>query len=339
VRKTLSLAFLITAVALLSNGCIRKVTVAELLPVNPDISTEELLKRVNAYSEVKTFSAQTDIYVRNYFTGVGNKADEYPSASGLLRLQRPENIRMYVSFYGAKVADMVTDGRDFKVAIYRPESKRRFVFGSNLKAIDRLDPEELKSQTDSQLKEAGGLANLRPQHITDSFLIKPITSDDHTAIFREEVHKEEYLYEPGKKKRLINRTYSVIYVLERNDNGQFYLRRKFWFDRTSNGTPLVRQQTFENGVGKLASDITYEKWQKVSGSSLQWPDRVIIDRIKDGYRLQIDLQMDSVEVNGELGGRVFELDNTDGLPEVNLDQPRKASAMPGRKPDSGIRNQ
>jgi hypothetical protein len=312
----------------LSVGCVRKVKVAEELPVRPDISTEDLIKRINSYAEVETFLAQTDIYVRNYFTGVGDKADEYPSASGLLRLQRPENIRMYVSFYSARVADMVTDGKDFKVAIYRPESKRRFIYGSNLQGIDRLDESELKALKDPQLKEAGGLANMRPQHITDAFLIKPVMENEKTAIFREEVRQEETLQETNKKKRQVVRTYAVIYVLERSDEGQFFLRRKFWFDRTTVGSPLVRQQTFENGIGKLASDIIYEGWLQISGSSLPWPQKVSIDRHRDGYRLEIRPEMDSIEVNGELPGTTFVLENTEGLPEVDLDKPRKASIKP-----------
>ncbi|MEW6207208.1 MAG: hypothetical protein AB1631_02505 [Acidobacteriota bacterium] len=336
-RKILSLAFLITTVAILGSGCIRRVKVAERLPVEPDISTEDLLRRINSYSEIKAFSAQTSIYVRNYFTGSNNKADDYPSATGILRLRRPENILMRVTFIGARVADMVTDGRDFKVAIYRPESKRQFVYGSNLKGIDRLDREELDRQKDPRLKEAGGLVNMRPQHITDAFLIPSVAPGDGTVVFREEVPREETLIEPGKKKRLVLRTYYVIYVLEQRESGQFELRRKYWFDRTTPGTPLARQQTFENGAGKLGSDIAYEKWQRVPGLNLQWPERIIVDRLYDGYKLEIELDKDSIEVNGELPDRVFDLKNTEGLPEVNLDAPRKAAAPPEKKSNIPIR--
>ncbi len=336
-RKILSLAFLITTVAFLGSGCIRRVKVAERLPVQSDISTEDLLRRINSYSEIKAFSAQTSIYVRNYFTGKSNKADDYPSATGILRLRRPENILMRVTFIGARVADMVTDGREFKVAIYRPESKRQFVYGSNLKGIDRLDRDELDQQKDERIKEAGGLINMRPQHITDAFLIPPVVPDNGIAIFREEVPREETLIEPGKKKRLVLRTYYVIYVLERKEGGQFELRRKYWFDRTSEGTPLARQQTYENGVGRLGSDITYEKWRRVPGLNLQWPERITVDRLYDGYKLEIELEKNSIEVNGELPDRVFDLKNTEGLPEINLDAPRKAAAPPEKKPNVPVR--
>jgi hypothetical protein len=311
--------------------------VAERLPVQGDISTEELLRRINSYSEIKSFSAQTTIYVRNYFTGSNNKADDYPSATGILRLRRPENILMKVTFIGARVADMVTDGREFKVAIYRPESKRQFVYGSNLKGIDRLDRDELDRQKDERIKEAGGLVNMRPQHITDAFLIRPIMPDDNIAVFREEVPREETLVEPGKKKRLVLRTYYVIYVLERKEGGQFELRRKYWFDRTTEGTPLARQQTFENGVGRLGSDIIYERWRSVPGQNLQWPEKITVDRLYDGYKLEIEMDKNSIEVNGELPDRVFILENTEKLPEINLDAPRKASALPDKKANIPVR--
>src|SRR6185295_12060221 len=140
-----------------------------------------------------------------------------------------------------------------------------------------------------QLTKAGGLVNMRPQHITDSFLIKPITESDRPNCFREEVRQVEADIRPGKKNRLIERSYYVVYVLERDEKGQLKLRRKFWFDRSQNGTPLVRQQTFENGVGRLASDVTYSEWFTPANSDSQWPKHVIIDRRSDGYRLDLRL--------------------------------------------------
>jgi len=177
----------ITGTVLFGSGCIRRVRVNEILPVKDQRSTDQLISRINAYSQIKTFAAQADVTVWNYFTGEGAKADEFPSASGLIRFKRPEDTRMKVTFLGADVADMVSDGQKFKLAIYRPQEKRRFIYGSNLADIERMNASEIKETKDPQLTKAGGLVNMRPQHITDSFLIKPIADIDRPNAFREEV--------------------------------------------------------------------------------------------------------------------------------------------------------
>lgn len=320
------------AVVLFGSACVRRVNVNELLPANAPIPTDELINRVNTYSRIQTFSAQADVTVWNYFTGEGAKADEFPEATGLIRFKRPDNTRMRVKFTGFEVADMVSDGQKFKLAVYRPQAKRRFIYGSNLTDIDRMNAAEIKEVKDPQLTKAGGLVNMRPQHITDSFLIKPITDSDRPNVFREEVRQVEADTRTGKKNRLVERSYYVVYVPERDDKGQLKLRRKFWFDRSQPGTPLVRQQTFENGVGRLASDVTFGSWFTVPNSTWAWPGHVTIDRRNDGYRLDLKLLQETVEVNPTLPATTFELENTEKLEELNLDEPHKSATEPVRKP-------
>jgi hypothetical protein len=324
--RYLLISFIVLATAF-GSACIHRVRVNELLPTNAPVQTEELINRINAYSRIQTFSAQADVTVWNYFTGEGAQADEFPQATGLIRFKRPEDTRMKVTFLSADVADMVSDGQKFKLKILRPLDKRRFIYGSNLTDIERMNPDEIKGVKDPQLTKAGGLVNMRPQHITDSFLIKPITESDRPNVFREEVRQVEADTRPGKKNRLVERSYYVVYVPERDEHGQLKLRRKFWFDRSQSGTPLVRQQTFENGVGRLASDVTYNSWFNVPNSNWAFPGYVIIDRRNDGYRLVLDLTKlrETVEVNAELPATTFELENTEKLEELNLDEPHKSS--------------
>lgn len=331
-KNRLTRIVLAASLTLLCFGCVKKVSVAKKLPVNAPLSTEELLNRVESYGEVKTFSAQAELHVRNYLTGDGAKAEDYPEATGLIRLQRPGNIRMRVTFLGAQVADMVSDGQQFRLAIYRPKDKRQFVYGSNLTSYERLDAEDIREAKDPRVAEAGGLINMRPQHFTDAFLIKTNFERDRIECFREEVEQDERHSEPGKKSGMVRRTYSVLYVLERNGGGLLELRRKYWFDRTRNNTPLTRQQTFDNGFGKVASDVTYSDWFRAPGTEQLWPRKVSVDRRNDGYRIDLTLEKESLEINAALPDTAFVLENTEGLKEVNLDAPRKASAAPGRKP-------
>lgn len=325
---------LIAAAALGWSGCVRKVSVNELLPVNEPLATEQLIDRINAYSQIQTFSAQADVTVWNYFTGEGAKADEFPQAIGLIRFKRPEDTRMNVTFFGARVAEMVSDGQSFKLAMYRPQDKRRFIYGSNLTDLDRLNAKEIRETKDPELEKAGGLVNMRPQHITDSFLIKPISDADRPYAFREEVRQVEADNRPGKKNRLVERSYYVVYVLERDEKGLLKLRRKFWFDRSQTSTPLMRQQTFENGAGRLSGDVTYSNWFTVANTGSTLPGRVVIDRRNDGYRLDLRLETETVEVNADLPITTFNLENTENLQEINLDAPHKAATgPPPRKPD------
>ncbi|HXG94036.1 MAG TPA: hypothetical protein VNN73_16960 [Blastocatellia bacterium] len=298
--------------------------VNEVLPIKATLTTDELINRINTYAEVQTFSADSYFQVINYFTKDVTKADQFPAAIGKLRLKRPENIRVQVTapVVGKKVADMFSNGEGFKLAVFYPDDKRSFIYGSNVKEIERMGAEEVMDVKDKDIQRAGGLVNMRPQHITDAFLIKPIT--DRTSVFREEVRQTEPL--PGRKDRLIERSYYVIYVFEKNEQGNSELRRKFWFDRTQGNAPLVRQQTFENGNGRLASDITYSEWHTVAGTNREWFGIAAVDRRADGYKLVLDMDKETIELNGDLPETVFQLENTDHLKEINMDEPRKTNA-------------
>jgi hypothetical protein len=315
---------LILAVALLSSACVKKVKVNELLPVNASVSLDELVGRVNAYSEINTLAMQVEnVVVRNYFTGKQTEAEQFPAAAGLLRFQRPDNTFMRVTFIGKKIADMASDGKQFQLALFYPDDKRHFIHGSNLKDIERLNAQEVQQSKDSQISRAGGLINMRPQHITDSVLIKPISTDERHDVFREEVHATEPDTRPGKTGRMVEKTYYVVYVLERGEGGQAKLRRKFWFDRTLPGTPLTRQQVFENGEGRLASDVKYTDWFTLPNSNRQWPGVITVDRRNDGYQLELELAKDSIETNIDLPPNLFHIDNSEHLEDLDLDAPRK----------------
>lgn len=320
------LAVPILALALLSSACIKHVTVAEKLAVNPPVSVDELVKRINAFHSINTFKAQGTIVVRNYFTGKDNKADEFPGANYTIRLKQSENIRLTVKapVIGKQVAEMASDGNLFQLAIFYPDDKRQFLYGTNVNEITRMSKVESKDPT---LVKAGGLLNMRPQHFTDAFLIKPIDKD--VEVFREDVLQDEADTRPGKKNKRINKSYYVLYVTERKKTGEqsgiVELRRKFWFDRNESGTPLTRQQTFE-ADGKLASDITYTGWIGVPDTDKFWPQEIVVDRRNDGYQIKLYIEKESIEINLELPDKAFKLENTENLKEVNLDEPRKAEA-------------
>lgn len=326
VKKLRMLTILIVALALVSSACVKKVSVNEVLPIKATHTTDDLINRINSFAEVKTFAAETWFQVVNYFTNEKTKAEQFPAGVGHLRLMRPENIRIQVTapppVSSKKIADMFSDGQGFKLKVLYPDDKKSFIYGTNVKEIERLAAEEILDVKDKDIQKAGGLVNMRPQHITDAFLIKPIT--DRATVFREEVLQTEPM--PGKKDKWVERSYYVLFVMERNEQGQTELRRKFWFDRTQAGAPLVRQQTFENGNGKLATDITYTEWFTVAGTGRQWFGVATLDRRTDGYKLILDMDKEDIELNIELPPTVFQLENTEKLKEINMDEPRNVKA-------------
>ncbi|MEW6128312.1 MAG: hypothetical protein AB1757_14835 [Acidobacteriota bacterium] len=324
------LASLILFFLLIGTACIKRITVPETLPTNEPVEVAELVNRINAFNQIDTLAAQGGIKVTNYFTDKENKADELPGGDQLIRFKKPENILLKVKapIIGKQVADMATDGKKFSLAIFYPGSKRQFIYGTNPKQFKKMTAKDL---TDPRLKEAGGLVNMRPQHITDAFKMLPF--DQGFDLFREEVTQEEPDTRPGRKGKRVYRNYYVLYLIERKNGGttnMAVLRRKFWFDRTISNTPLTRVQVFEND-GELASDIYYLEWFKVENSDKMCPGRIVVDRRDDGYKLELTFEKDSTEINGEIPDKAFELQNLEKLPETNLDEPRKPQPASPKK--------
>ena len=85
------LTVLVATASLAGTACIRRVKEPELLHVNGPIPTKTLVDRINSYSDVVSFSAQSSIYVKAFFGA--SEANEYPSGNLSIRLQRPDSIR------------------------------------------------------------------------------------------------------------------------------------------------------------------------------------------------------------------------------------------------------
>src|ERR1700753_3245330 len=98
-RSIRFVGLLILAAARLNSACIKPVKVNEQLPVNSSVPLDELINRINAYSEINTLAFHAEnVIVRNYFTGKNTRADEYPATAGQLRFKRPESTFMRVSW-------------------------------------------------------------------------------------------------------------------------------------------------------------------------------------------------------------------------------------------------
>jgi hypothetical protein len=182
-----------------------------------------------------------------------------------------------------------------------------------------------KEKTEKQTVSA--LSNLRPQHFTEAFMIRPIEQNSSMMYVQSEFFNEEADTRPQAKKGA--RVMRGYYLLEEfsNEGGETKLQRRFWFDRV-NVVRLARVQTY-NDKGELITDVSYFN-EKVLGSNTtaSLPSRIEMTRPQDQYKLSISYQDPaSVELNRDWPARAFVLENKWGLKELDLDaQDKKVTA-------------
>jgi hypothetical protein len=312
---------------------VRSVSVPTRLPVGPDLTIEALVARVHQWSDVERIQASVTLQFRDLRDAGEGKNKEYPAADGILVLARPEMIRLQIRapFVGKRIADMVSDGETFRVKVLYPEDKRKLIVGRNEGRYKRV---EANTQTDDpSLRQAGALANIRPQHLTDAFLLRPLALEASDGVyFLDEAHQTERALVRNKTREVI-RTYYVLTLLERvGTTPEARVVRRIWFDRTREGTPLARQELYEDG--RLATVVTYTGFVKAEDGR-PWPERVSIERVEDDYSVEVIFEPKALTLNGELPEQVFTLENEENLQEIDLDKLPGVMEPGGRRVQPG----
>jgi hypothetical protein len=312
-------------------GCVRSVKVPIVLPTEPAPTVDQLVERVNRLAQVERIQATVTLQFRDLGDAARGKNKEYPAADGILVLSRPELIRLRIKapFVGKTISDMVSDGTTFRVKVLYPDDKRQYIIGSNAGRYRRV--ESGMQTSDEALQQAGSLANIRPQHLTAAFLMRPILLDVPEGVyFLDEARQVERAPRGTKKADEVIRTYSVLTMLERVGPGpEARVIRRLWFDRSRSGTPLARQELYEDG--RLATSIVYGTYVPIA-NGLTWPERVTIERVQDNYSVEVIFEPQAVTINGEVPEEAFQLPNEEKLPEIDLDkrpellEPRGAAA-------------
>ena len=331
VPTRLVLSVVVLSVLLFTSGCglfeaKRKVQVPQLLNPLANARKDQLIQEVNRLATVKSIRGKVDIQFEDTSFAAVGVADRYRLVDGQITLQRPGQIYLIIQFAFVDIAQMTSDGEHFRVAVLKGNDKyKRFVKGTNNANYPKLDTETAAADGNKERdKEAvSTLSNLRPQHLTDAFMIRPIETNGAFGYAQSEFFQEEPdNRRQAKKGARIMRGY---YFLEEfsHVNGDAKLLRRFWFDRVG-GIRLARLQTFDDR-GWLATDVSYDN-EKTLGSSTtaSLPGRIEITRPQDQYKLSITYQDSaSVELNREYGPKVFMLENKWELPEVDLDAQNK----------------
>ncbi len=307
----------------------KPVAVEKLLAPLSDADTPQLVSEVNRLVAARSIHGKVDIQFEDTSFATSGIAEKYRTAEGSITLQRPAKVYLVVEGpFATEVAQMTSDGEHFRIAILKGDDKyRRFVRGTNQAIYPKLETdgdatESKKGKPNTEAQTVNALSNLRPQHLTDALMIRPIDLHAPGLIYAQsEFYQSEKDPAPQSTKRVV-RGYYLLDELQSGDNGSARLLRRFWFDRV-NGVRLARQQTF-NEKGVLITDVSYGESRKFGDSNTLMPVQVGLTRPQDHYKITITYQApESVSVDRDYPPEVFVLENKWGLREVDLDAEKK----------------
>ena len=330
----LLLSVLLVFALLITSGCgffgaKKKIQVPQLLP-GTEAGRDRLFQEVNRLSNVSSIHGKVDIVFEDTSFATSGIADQYRQVDGDITLQRPGKIYLIIQFLLVDIAQMTSDGEQFRVAVLKGERYKRFVKGTNnavYKKLDDVEPAtQAKNQKNAEKQTVSALSNLRPQHLTDAFMIRPIDPNGQLVYAQSEFFQEEPDTRRGAKKGArVMRPYYVLDEFSQPSGSQSKLMRRLWFDRVS-GIRLARIQSFDD-AGKLVTDVAYFNEKQIGGGpTASLPSRIEITRPQDQYKLSIAYQdASSVELNrtGGYAPKAFVLENKWELPEVDLDAANK----------------
>ena len=325
----------VASILLLNTGCgllgaKRKIQVPQLLEPLAEANKDRLVQEVNRWSNVKSIHGKVDIRFEDTSFASSGIADQYRLVDGTITLQRPGKILLQIQFTFVDIAQMASDGEHFTVAVLRGDEKyKRFVKGTNSAVYPKLDTEanHTKQQSDKQKQEkqtVNALSNLRPQHLTDAFMIRPIEANGPYIYVQSEFFQEEPDTRPrAKKSDRVMRGYYLLEEFSQAPNGEAKMSRRFWFDRV-NGIRLARVQSYDDR-GRVVTDVAYFNEKVIgNGTTASLPSRIEITRPQDQYKLSMTYQdTTTVELNREYGPKAFLLENKWQLPEIDLDAQNK----------------
>ena len=335
VPSRLLLPLVLLSVVLFTSGCglfgaKKKIQVHQLLTPLSEAGSDRLIQEVNRLATVKSIRGKVDIQFEDTSFASFGIADQYRLVDGDITLQRPGKILLIIQFSVVDIAQMTSDGEHFRVAMLKgPEKYRRFVKGTNNANYPKFEAEPAAAdgkQAGKQKDEetVSALSNLRPQHLTDAFMIRPVEKTGSFVYAQSEFFQEEPdNRREAKKGARVIRGYYLLEEFSQPTAGEAKLTRRFWLDRVG-GVRLARVQTYDE-QGRLITDVSYYNEKTIgSNTTASLPSRIEITRPQDKYKLNISYQDSaSVELNREYGPRVFVLENKWDLPEVDLDAQNK----------------
>src|ERR1051326_7685207 len=194
-----------------------------------DASLEQLVQSINSNAaKLSSLKATVDID-SSVLEQKKEKVTDNPQVAGYILMRKPEMLRMIglVPVVHNHMFDMVSNGKNFELAI---PVKNKFIVGSN-RQPPKPSPQPME--------------NLRPQHISDALLLKPIDREKETPVLE---HSTEIVKDPKTHKDAEQMAYTVV-VINKDDAG-YYLSRKIVFSRTD---LMPHEQYIYDRLGRLVT--------------------------------------------------------------------------------------
>lgn len=270
-----------------SHSVARTMTTAPL----KEATLQQLLAVINTSAQkLQTLKADVTIDASTGGEKKG-KITDYREVSGYVLVRKPGMLRMIglVPVVRNRLFDMVSNGVTFELSI-PPTSK--FYVGSN-------------QQTGKPSSQP--LENLRPQHIFDALLLRPIDPENEIAVLE---YSTEMVRDPKTHKQAIAPDYVVV-VIRRDEQG-WYLSRKIVFSRID---LLPHEQYIYNRDGQIATLASYEDFADHGG--IMFPSRIEIQRPIEEYA--ITLNVTKLTLNEPLTDQQFVLTQPPGSKLINVD--------------------
>ena len=265
-----------------------------------DASLDQLVQPINSNAARRSsLKASVDID-SSVLEQKKEKVTDNPQIAGYILMRKPEMLRMIglVPVVRSRMFDMVSNGTKFELAI---PPKNKFIVGSNRQPA-KPAPQPME--------------NLRPQHISDALLLKPIDLEKEIPILE---HTTEIVKDPKTHKQAEQDAYTVQ-VIDRDESGS-YLSRKIVFSRTD---LLPHEQYIYDRMGRLVTFARYENFNNYT--TIMFPGIVSIQRPIEGY--SITLSITKMDVNVPLTDEQFTLTQPPGSQLINLDTQSSAAASP-----------
>ena len=270
-----------------SHSVTRTMTTAPL----KEATLQQLLAVINTSAQkLQTLKADVTIDASTGGEKKG-KITDYREVSGYVLVRKPSMLRMIglVPVVRNRLFDMVSDGTRFELSI-PPTSK--FYVGSN-------------QQTGKPSSQP--LENLRPQHIFDALLLRPIDPENEIAVLE---YSTEMVRDPKTHKQAIAPDYVVVVI--RKDEQGWYLSRRIVFSRID---LLPHEQYIYNRGGQIATFASYEDFADHGG--IMFPSRIEIQRPIEEYA--ITLNVTKLTLNQPLTDQQFVLTQPPGSKLINVD--------------------
>jgi outer membrane lipoprotein-sorting protein len=301
-RRKISFIFLLLAVAVLGlNGCgfrtSHPVKMRTSTATLKDASLDQLVQSINSNAaRLSSLKATVDID-SSVLEQKKDKVTDNPQVAGYILMRKPAMLRMIglVPVVHTHMFDMVSNGQNFELAI---PPKNKFIVGSNRQPA-KPAPQPME--------------NLRPQHISDALLLKPIDMEKETAVLE---HSTEIVKDPKTHKDAEQAAYTVL-VIDKDEAGA-YLSRKIVFSRTD---LLPHEQYIYDRMGRLVTFARYENFNNYT--TIMFPGIVSIQRPIEGY--SITLSITKMDVNVPLTDEQFTLTQPPGSQLINLDTQSSAA--------------